>query len=105
MRDAARWEDTVLALKRNPQMRSSLRHRVFWQESHELLLGALAGACLTRRTRGLSLALIVPYALHYASHHRRPAGALAALPGYALVDAAEMFALLRGSVRHRTFIL
>jgi glycosyltransferase involved in cell wall biosynthesis len=105
LRDAARWEDTVLALKRNPEMRSAYRHRVFWQESHELLLVALAGACLVRRTRGLSLALVAPYALHYASHHRRAAGALAALPGYALVDAAEMLALLRGSARHRTFIL
>jgi glycosyltransferase involved in cell wall biosynthesis len=105
VRDAARWEDTVLALKRNPAMRSAYHHRVFWQESHELLLVAVMGACLTRRTRGLSLALIAPYALHYASHHRRRAGALAALPGYALVDAAEMLALLRGSARHRTFIV
>ena len=105
LRDAARWEDTVLALKRNPAMRSSYRHRVFWQESHELLLAALAGAYFARRTRGLSLVLAAPYARHYAAHHRRPAGALAALPGYALVDAAEMFALLRGSVRHRTFVL
>jgi GT2 family glycosyltransferase len=103
--DAARWEDTVLALKRNPELRSSYRHRIFWQESHELLLAAVAGVALARRTRGLSLALGVPYALHYAAHHRRRAGALAALPGYALVDAAEMVALLRGSLRHRTFVL
>ncbi len=33
------------------------------------------------------------------------AGALAALPGYALVDAAEMAALLRGSLRYRTFVV
>lgn len=105
LRDAARWEDTVLALKRNPAMRSSYRHRVFWQESHELLLAALAGAALARRTRGISLALAAPYALHYAAHHRRLSGALAALPGYALVDAAEMLALVRGSVRHRTFVI
>jgi GT2 family glycosyltransferase len=105
LRDAARWEDTVLALKRNPEMRSAYRHRIFWQESHELLLLAFAGACLARRTRGVSLALAAPYARHYISHHRRVAGALAALPGYVLVDAAEMVALLRGSVRHRTFVV
>ena len=103
--DAARWEDTVLALRRNPGLRSTYRHRVFWQESHELLLAALAGAALARRTRGLSLALAAPYARHYAAHHRRAAGALAALPGYALADAAEMLALLRGSFRYRTFVL
>jgi len=105
LRDTARWEDTVLALKRNPELRSSYHHGVFWQQSHELLLAALAGFALARRTRGVSLALTAPYALHYAAHHRRAAGALAALPGYALVDAAEMLALLRGSVRHRTFVV
>ena len=105
LRDAARWEDTVLALKRNPALRSSYRHRIFWQESHELLLAAVLGVGLARRTRGLSLALTVPYALHYAAHHRRKVGAVAALPGYALVDAAEMLALARGSVHHRTLVL
>lgn len=103
--DAARWEDTVLALKRNPELRSSYRHGVFWQESHELLLVALAGAALAPRTRGLSLALAAPYARHYAAHHRRLPGALAALPGYALADAAEILALVRGSARYRTFVL
>ena len=105
VRDAARWEDAVLALKRNPALRSAYRHRVFWQESHELLLAAAAGVALARRTRGVSLALAAPYARHYARHHRRAAGALAALPGYALVDAAEVLALLRGSFRYRTFVL
>ena len=105
MRDAARWEDAVLALKRNPALRSAYRHRIFWQESHELLLAAAAGAALARRTRGLSLALAAPYARHYARHHPRAAGALAALPGYALVDAAEVLALLRGSLRYRTLVL
>ena len=105
LRDAARWEDTVLALKRNPELRSTYRHRVFWQESHELLLAAGAGVAAARWTRGLSLALAAPYALHYARHHRRAAGALAALAGYALVDGAEVLALLRGSLRYRTFVL
>ena len=105
LRDAARWEDTVLALKRNPALRSAYRHRVFWQESHELLLAAAGGVALAWRTRGLSLALAAPYARHYAEHHRRRAGALAALPGYALVDAAEMLALLRGSLRYRTLVI
>ena len=105
VRDAGRWHDTVLALKRNPAIRSTYRHRLFWQESHELMLAAAVGVALARRTRGLSLALAAPYALHYVRHHRRPAGALAALPGYALVDAAEMLALLRGSLRYRTLVL
>jgi len=105
LRDSARWEDTVLALKRNPALRSSYHHGIFWQKSHELLLAALAGICLARRGRGLSLVAVAPYAHHYIAHHRRPAGALAALPGYALVDAAEMVALLRGSLRYRTFVL
>ena len=105
LHDAARWEDAVLALKRNPEIRSTYRHGIFWQESHELLLVALAGVCLARRTRGLSLLLATPYARHYVAHHSRAAGALAALPGYALVDGAEVLALLRGSLRHRTLAL
>ena len=105
LRDAARWEDTVLALKRNPQLRSTYLHGVFWQESHPLALVALAGGLLAGRTRGLSLAAAIPYAAHYAAHHHRAAGALAALPGYLLVDLAEILALARGSARYRTFVL
>lgn len=105
LKDARRLADNARVLKRHPGIRGAYRHRLFFLESHERLLVLLAGLVLARRSRGLSLALGIPYALHYAPHHRGRAGALAALPAYAAIDLAQMASLARGSVRHRTLVL
>jgi len=96
VRGAARWASAVRVVKRHPGVRRHLPHRYFWKPSHEKLLLAAAGAVLARPTRGLSLAAAFPYL-------RLRRGR--ALPGHLAVDAAEVVAMVRGSVRARTLLL
>ena len=104
-RGAGRWMDTVRVVKRHPAIRREYRHRVFWKPAHELLLAAAAGALLARRTRGASLLAALPYVAHQTSQHGSLAGTLASLPAHALVDGAEVVAMLRASLRFRTLVL
>jgi glycosyltransferase involved in cell wall biosynthesis len=105
IRDAPRWSDAVRCFARHPGMRRAFRHRVFWRASHEGLLLAAAGAALSGRTRGASLLLCAPYLRFLRSQHGGWPGALAALPAHAALDAVETAAMVRGSVRFRTFVL
>ncbi len=81
---------------------------MFWKRTHAWLLVALLGAALGRRRPALSL-LALPYLAHALPEHRpsflATCRALTALPAQLLLDLAEMAALAKGSVRHRTFFL
>ncbi|MDP9386123.1 MAG: glycosyltransferase, partial [Actinomycetota bacterium] len=101
VRGAARWSSAVRVVARHPGLRAHLHHRIFWKASHERLLLAGAGLALARRTRGRSLVAVLPY----ATLRGRSPGALAALPGHVAVDAAEVAAMVHGSVRARTLLL
>ena len=92
-RDAARWGTAVRIVKRHPALRAHFHHHVFWKRSHERLLLGLLGMLLIRRP--WALALWLPWVLE----HRRD------LPAHLLVDAAELAAMTRGSVRARTLLL
>jgi glycosyltransferase involved in cell wall biosynthesis len=105
LRDAPRWSGAVRCFARHPDMRSAFRHRVFWRASHEDLLLAAAGLGLRARTRGASLALCLPYLRRMRTQHGSWPGTLAALPAHAVIDLAEIGAMLRGSVRFRTLVL
>jgi hypothetical protein len=105
LKDARRVVDNPAVARRHPGVREGYHRRVFWHEAHERVLGFVAGALLARRTRGASLALALPYALLYRSHHRHWAGTLVALPGYAAVDLTQMAWLLIGSGRHRSLVI
>jgi GT2 family glycosyltransferase len=104
-----RWESIPLLMKRHPQLREQLElGGVFWKRRHAMLPPALAGLILHRREPLLAL-LAVPWVL-YALPHRgsHPAGRLRAageLAGRAVVDASEMWAMVKGSVRYRTIVL
>jgi GT2 family glycosyltransferase len=106
VRDAARWGDLALLVKRHPQLRSAFPLRFFWRPSHIWMLAALGAACLTRRKL-----LWAPLAARWALEHRFSAGThgrlrrLAALPGWALIDLAEIVSLARGSARHHSIFL
>ncbi|MDX6667662.1 MAG: hypothetical protein QOK04_1042, partial [Solirubrobacteraceae bacterium] len=105
LRDAVRLQDTALAVTSHPELRRALHRRLFLIPEHERLLGVLAALVLARRTRGASLALAVPYVLMRRRLHGGWAGALAAIPGYMLIDAVEITALAIGSARNGTFVL
>jgi hypothetical protein len=60
---------------------------------------------LRRRSRGLSLLLAAPYLRHLRTLHGSAAGTLAFAPAHAVIDTAEVVAMLRGSARFRTLVL
>jgi GT2 family glycosyltransferase len=106
VRDAWRWGDLALLVKRHPELRASFPLRVFWRPSHGWMLAALVAVGLAPR-KPLWLLLAARWALE----HRFSAGIhgrmrrLAGLPGWAIIDLAEIAALARGSVRHRAILL
>jgi glycosyltransferase involved in cell wall biosynthesis len=126
VRGAQRWADVALLVRRHPQLRAGFPARVFWKERHAWLALALAGVAVgaaagrrgpraagRRGPRAAALAAAALAALPYARaaapsygpHPRGRARAAAELPLCALADLAEMAALARGSVRHRTLVL
>jgi GT2 family glycosyltransferase len=106
VRDARRWGDLALLVKRHPELRRHFPLRFFWRPSHAWMLATLAVFCLTRRRVAWA-----PLAARWALEHRFHAGThgrwrrLAAVPGWAIIDLAEIAALARGSARHRSLLL
>ena len=92
VRHASRWASAVRVVGRHPGLRAHLHRRIFWKRTHERLLLAVAGVALAPRSRGVSLVAVVPYL-----RLRRGAAAL--------VDVAEVVAVVRGSLRARTLLL
>ena len=107
LRSASRWEDLAAVVKRHPELRRHFPLRIFWKRSHACALLALAGALQPRRPLATLLAL--PWALSlspgYGPTVRGRIRAVSELPGRALIDLAEVTALARGSLRHRTLFL
>ena len=109
LRGARRWAGLAEYTRRVPQYRELLFARVFWKESHFRLLVALAGGGLavsTRRPAGFLL--LAPW---IAARPFRGGGLrgrlrhLSELPGWALIDLAEIAVLARASVAARTPVL
>lgn len=103
-----KWADLPAVVARHPDVRGDLAAGVFWRDAHALLMLAAVGAIGARRHAGLAL-LAVPYlrsklARRGKGRRARLACALE-LPGQAIVDAAEIATMVRGSVRHRTLLL
>ena len=110
--DTQRWRHMPGVVARHPSLRKSFPLRVFWKRRHALLGPALLGSALAvtcPRRRLPALALALPWArLAAPSYGPGPRGrlrALSELPANALVDLAEVTALARGSLRHRSPLL
>lgn len=96
---ATRWVDLPLVLKKHPALRATAVHRrVFWKPSHPATLAAVAGLALAPwQPAALLLAVGWPLARRGTPVRR--------LPATFLVDAAEVLACVRGSVKHRSVLL
>jgi GT2 family glycosyltransferase len=109
LRSVWRWQHLAHLVKHHPEIRGELTLRLFWKRSHALLLLALAGAVLAPLMSPLALLAIVPWALAAAPRYglgpRGLARSLSELPGRAALDAVEIAALARGSLRYRTLFL
>jgi glycosyltransferase involved in cell wall biosynthesis len=110
LREARHWSDLVLVLRRHPGRRGDLVHRRwFWKRTHPPTVAALAGivaAVLARSPRPLALvAWWVVHRLLVEPPCPGPRRRVVALPGTFLADAAEVEAMVRGSLRHRRVLL
>jgi GT2 family glycosyltransferase len=107
LRGAARWSDLARLVRRHPDIRRHLFARFFWKDTHALVLLAGAGLVFARR-RPMTLALVLPWAAARPVRGGGPRGALRhllELPGWALIDLAELAVLARASLHHRALIL
>ncbi len=106
-RASAKWSEVPWLLARHPELRGELYLRLFWKHEHFWLLVALwAGLRAVRRPWWALLA--APWALRRGSHGQGIRGRLRdllELPGWAVIDAAEIVALVRGSIRESVVVL
>jgi GT2 family glycosyltransferase len=101
LRLALGWSEAMAVFARHPGMRRHLHWGVFWKRSHQLLLGATAGALLARRFP-LALFLVVPYLRLLRT---RAWGRPWLVPFFAAHDALELYATVRGGIRSRTLVI
>ncbi len=108
LRIASRWGPLASLYAKHPGLRRELTLGVFWKPRHPLVLLAAAGLLLAGRDRR-ALVAALPYlrSVRPSSGRGRRAWIAGALtvPGRAAVDLAEVGALARGSIRHRTLLL
>ena len=109
-REARRWADLALVVKRHPARRRDLVHRgVFWKRTHPPTVVALlgiAGALAVRSPRPL---VVVGWWLWHRVAVEPPCPGprrrILALPGTFVVDATEVATMVEGSIKHRTVLL
>ncbi len=104
LRDALLATEGTQAYKRNPELRANLPFGLFYDRSHPLLAQAAIGAVLARRNPHAAV-LLLPYLRNVRNRCRSSGGSYAHAPFYAVFDAVQIAATVRGAVRNRTFIL
>lgn len=109
LRSTGRWADLPAVLHRHPRLRRHFPLGLFWRRSHPRALGLLIGAGGTAARRPAVAALALPFVRHELTRHgmrpRRVLRALIEAPARLITDLAEVIALARGSLRHRTLFL
>jgi len=112
VRDTQRWRHMPGVVARHPSLRRSFPLRLFWKRRHALLGPAVLGVALAAthpRRRAPALVLALPWArlaaASYGPGWRGRLRTVSELPANALVDCAEVLALARGSVAHRSPLL
>lgn len=90
----------VRSYKLNPALRRMLVGGIFYNRSHALLLEAALGAWLARRQPAAAL-FALPWLMNAYARARAAGGGPGDVPFYALFDAVEVAATVRGGLRHR----
>lgn len=107
VRSVRRWRDIPGLFKLHPKLRSELRFGVFWKDEHLWLLVALLGLSQVNR-HPLTALTVLPWAAGRGAHGEDLRGRIRdilELPGWAIIDLAELIELIRGSIEHRTIVL
>ena len=102
--DALLATEGVQIYARHPELRRHLTRRVFYNRSHPMLLGAVAGVLLARR-HPASLVLCAPYAHNLRGRSFAKWGSARHAPFLVLFDTLQTLAAARGALRHRTFMV
>lgn len=112
LRGTWRWQHMALVVRKHPRLREQLPLAGYaWKPAHVSLPLALAGALLALLLRRPALAPLaaLPYIartpLIYGRSPRGLARSASEVPGRAVIDAVEVAALIRGSIRHRSPLL
>ena len=99
-----RWTDIPLILRRHPEMRDLVHHKLFWKRTHPATLLALVGIA-AMPLQPLSAVLVTPWLVDTGWRRPLRGSRLRTLPGTFLVDTAEVVGCVRGSIRHRSLLL
>lgn len=107
LRIAWLWFEAVQLFRRHPELRKvHLHYRVFWSGSHYLLLRAVVALLLRRRLPAVfTWWLGKPYLGYLVERGQREGGGPLLAPYWLAYDLVETAAMVRGSVRYRTFVL
>jgi Glycosyl transferase family 2 len=107
VRGSGRWGDLAQLLGRHPELREHLFLGTFWSDAHAWLLLAAAGLAAGRRAPA-ALALAIPWIACRPARGGGWRGLLRhalELPGWALIDLAEIAVLARAGRRHGVLVL
>ncbi len=99
LKSLPRWANAPLTMKRHPQLRPLVHHRIFWKPSHTTGALALLGLVLAP-VNARFLALVTPHFVR----RMRSAGARDGAQ-LAVADIAEVAVTVAGSIRYRTVFL
>lgn len=104
-----RWKDLPYLIKKHPAMRRHFPMWIFWKRTHVWFPFFLLGLWGMRHRTLLYGLLCVPYTVHaLPAHGTNPRGRyrnISELPYRVALDAVEIAALTRGSVKYRTFFI
>jgi glycosyltransferase involved in cell wall biosynthesis len=102
-----KWIDLPLVVKLHPSLRGRLPWRIFWKESHLYMIAALPAVAAAALSPWLLLGAVpwLAFRTVEAPLAKRRATRVLLLPAAFLLDAAEVIAMVRGSLRHRAFLL
>ena len=99
LKSLPRWANTPLTIKRHPQLRPLVHHRIFWKPTHTTGSLALLGLMLAPFNWRL-LALVLP---HFARRIMR--SGVRRGSQLAVADIAEVAVTVAGSIRYRTLFI
>jgi GT2 family glycosyltransferase len=102
LHDAARWTETTRVFAEHPQARTMLYRGRFWNVWHYLLLRSALALLAPRWVRR---PLVARHLLELRRRARSQGAGPWAVPFLLVYDAIELWAVARGAVRHRTFVL
>ncbi len=104
LRLALAWAPAFALYARHRELRRALHLGLFWKPSHLTLLLAATGLLAARRFPPAAL-LVLPYAYALRVRAGAEGGSARHAPWYALHDALEVVAALRGSLRAGVVVL